>query len=90
MCLQISRRGIDCGPHQAAIKISLVTAVALIVIASVLAAGCFTPGLNYHLSAYMAAGCFVFSLLPLAVSYSLCTHVPNVSFRVPKENTHSV
>lgn len=47
---------------------SLVTAVVLLVFGALMAKGFFTPGVEYHLSAYAAAGSMVLAILPLAVA----------------------
>ncbi|MBS0624019.1 MAG: hypothetical protein JSS62_05285 [Verrucomicrobia bacterium] len=50
---------------------SAVAGVALVVFAMCLGAGLFGPGVSYHFSAYLGAGCALFSIIPFAVALCL-------------------
>jgi hypothetical protein len=59
---------------------ALITAIALVVIGAIFAKGMMTPGIEYHLSAYLAAGCLVISIIPFAIASALlCRSAPVVA-----------
>ncbi len=56
---------------------ALITGLALIVIASCLVVGLFTPGIAAHIANYSAAGLAVLSLVPLAVAACILCREPS-------------